>query len=225
MDRSSAPKPASGRSTSKAVYETMAVHRQGPVGAHRSGVRHQAGFTPQVMNMRGETKPPPRPPIHSILAASNSTILMAPTSISAASSSAPAALSLSAETGKRPIKYEPFGGPHEFSDWMPELFDQYLHYRGGQFRFAWLQKASDLKVVCRDATAVEVCFPISQALEDAIQKCTRIDDPVQWVSITRIEPRDDGWGSWLTSTCDMVSDGLDICRGDWTYVAKGLANI
>lgn len=53
----SAPKPASGRSTNRVGYETMAVNRQEEHREAASGIR-RAGLTPQliqVMNMRCET--------------------------------------------------------------------------------------------------------------------------------------------------------------------------
>ncbi|KAK2805327.1 hypothetical protein FQN50_006228 [Emmonsiellopsis sp. PD_5] len=117
-----------------------------------------------------------------------------------------------ATTIMEPIKsYEPFLHPREFSDLMPELFDQYWSYPSDLFFFSWLQKTSDLKVVCKETTEENVDFPTLPALENAIQNCARINSPgVNDVS----SPADYGWTGWMGVTIDDLKKEASITPGE-----------
>ncbi|PGH05850.1 hypothetical protein AJ79_06692 [Helicocarpus griseus UAMH5409] len=113
-----------------------------------------------------------------------------------------------------PTKYEPLPlDPQEFSDLMPELFDLYWSYPPDAFLFDFLQRTSDLKVVCKDATAEKVYFPTPPAIEKAIQNSTRINFP-DTSSYPLDPPADDNWTSWMEATIYYLSKGIDIPHGE-----------
>lgn len=110
-----------------------------------------------------------------------------------------------------PIKYEPFSNPREFGNLMAELFDQYWSYPSDLFFFSWLQKTSDLKVVCKETAEEMVDFPTSPALENAIQNCERVNSPgVDALS----PPADYSWTGWMGITVDSLKKEASITPGE-----------
>lgn len=122
-------------------------------------------------------------------------------------------MSTSTITIMQPIKYEPFSDAQEFSDLMPELFDQYWSYQPDTFSFDFLQRTADLKVVCKATTAEKADFITPPALENAIQKSARVNSPdtseYPWGP-----PVNDSWTGWMEITIDSLLKGVDISRGE-----------
>ncbi|WEW61235.1 hypothetical protein PRK78_006725 [Emydomyces testavorans] len=114
------------------------------------------------------------------------------------------------------IKYEPFSDAQEFSDLMPELFDQYWCYQPDTFPFEFLQRTTDLKVVCKDTTAEKADFITPPALENAIQNCARINCP-DTSEYPWDPPVDDSWTGWMGITIDSLIKGIDIPRGEQEF--------
>jgi hypothetical protein len=111
------------------------------------------------------------------------------------------------------ITYEPFSDAQEFSDLMPELFDQYWSYQPDTFPFKFLQRTTDLKVVCKDTTAVKSDFITSPDLENAIQNSARINSP-DTSEYPWDPPVDYSWTGWMGITIDTLIKGVDISRGE-----------
>ncbi|KKZ63309.1 hypothetical protein EMCG_00292 [[Emmonsia] crescens] len=116
----------------------------------------------------------------------------------------------------QPIRYEPFSDAQEFSDLMPELFDQYWSYQPDTFSFDFLQRTADLKVVCKVTTAEKADFITPPALENAIQKSARINFP-DTSEYPWDPPVDDSWTGWMGITIDSLIKGVDISRGEQEF--------
>ncbi|OJD27701.1 hypothetical protein ACJ73_00911 [Blastomyces percursus] len=116
----------------------------------------------------------------------------------------------------RPIKYQPFSGAQEFSDLMLDLFNDYLTYSPDTFPFEFLQKTTDLKVVCEDTTAENVEFITPSTLEDAIMNSARINSP-DTSEYPWDPPVDDSWTGWMGITIDSLLKSVDIPRGEQEF--------
>ncbi|KAK2812010.1 hypothetical protein FQN50_001718 [Emmonsiellopsis sp. PD_5] len=113
----------------------------------------------------------------------------------------------------------PVSEAQKFSDLMPKLFDQYWDCRSNTSSFSdFTKNTTDLKVVCKDATAQKVDFTTPSALETAIQNSTRINSPSDadpWGA-----PTDDSWTVWMDMTIDDLIKGTDISRGGQELVGR-----
>ncbi|OJD26563.1 hypothetical protein ACJ73_02053 [Blastomyces percursus] len=113
----------------------------------------------------------------------------------------------------------PLGDPQVFSNLMPELFRSYLKYKSDLLRFDWLQKTTDLNVVCRNSTTEEAFFQTPEALENAIQRYTMFDDPAGH-GLSLLEPHNDCWGSWMRSALEDLHPGERPVGGPLLDVLK-----
>lgn len=110
------------------------------------------------------------------------------------------------------IVYEPYLGPKEFGDLLPEMFKSYASYETDRFPFNFLQTMPEFKAVCKDITAPKPTFVVTPALEQAIRQSSRINSPGTGVYSSG-PPSDGGWAAWMGDTVASLAEETNINGG------------
>lgn len=110
--------------------------------------------------------------------------------------------------GMKSIIYEPFSSPQEFSELMAGFFGLFSSYEPDSFPFEWLQKFSDVQVICKNRTSDRIGFPTSAALQKAIENCEKINHPRQsWLDSSSA---DHNWTGYVEGAISIVRREVEI---------------